>query len=77
MSHSRRLGTGGTDTPLARTRRGFLQALLVSIGVLLVVGTIWLVSRGAPSAGRDPEFTPPAIVPTRSAPSAAPNAETG
>ena len=77
MNHSRRLGTGGTDTPLARTRRGFLQALLVSIGVLLAVGTIWLVSRGAPSAGRDPEFTPPAIAPTRAATTVAPDAETG
>jgi hypothetical protein len=54
-------------------RRGFLQALLVSVGALLAVGLTWLISRGAPSAGRDAEFTPPAPAPTSAAATAAPN----
>lgn len=45
----------------ARTRRGFLAALAVAVGSALLIGLLWLLSRGAPSAGRDPEWTPPAM----------------
>ena len=59
------------------TRRGFVPALLAAIGAALVVGLAWLVSRDAPSSGRDPEFMSPALAPTRPAPGATPEGETG
>src|SRR5215217_199820 len=46
------------------TRREFVQATLVAVGAALVLGILWLVSRAAPSATRDPLMTPPEIVPT-------------
>ncbi len=52
----------------ARTRRGFLSAVVVSLASALIVGLLWLIARRAPSAGRDPDLTPPAFAPTRSAP---------
>lgn len=50
--------------PGARTRRGFLGALLAALSSALVIALLWLLSRGAPSAGRDPNWTMPAPVPT-------------
>ena len=71
-------GSAGNDeTVHALARRGFLQSLLAAIGALLVVGLGWIVSRDAPSAGRDPEFTPPALAPTRPAATATPEAVAG
>src|SRR3954469_20587692 len=49
----------------ARTRRGFLGAFIASIASGLVIVLLWLVSRNAPSAGRDPHLTPFVVVPTR------------
>lgn len=67
----------GNDEPAhVLARRGVLQSLLAAIGALLVVGLVWIVSRDAPSAGRDPEFTPPVLAPTRPAATATP-AEAG
>lgn len=62
----------GRAEALTRTRRGFLGAVLASIGALLAVGLVWLVSRNAPSAGRDPEWTLPALAPTRTPATATP-----
>lgn len=52
---------GDRSARVARTRRGFVGALLTALGSALLLLLLWLVSRGAPSAGRDPEFTPPAL----------------
>ena len=46
------------------TRREVIGATLVAGAAALVVGILWLVSRGAPSATRDPGMTLPALVPT-------------
>lgn len=46
------------------TRREVIGATLVAGVAALVVGILWLVSRGAPSATRDPGMTPPELVPT-------------
>jgi hypothetical protein len=45
------------------TRRGFLGAAVMAIMSALVIGLLWLISRGAPSAGTDPAYVPPAEVP--------------
>jgi hypothetical protein len=58
-----------------RTRRGFLGALLTGVASVLLVALHWLVSRRAPSAGRDPNLTPPTLLPTR-VPTPAPAAGT-
>jgi hypothetical protein len=47
----------------ARTRRGFIAAALAALASALLVGLLWLFSRHAPSAGRDPNMTPEAQVP--------------
>ncbi len=47
------------------TRRGFLGAALASLGAALLIGLLWMVSHNAPSAGRDPAYTPPVLAPTR------------
>ncbi|MBW3631520.1 MAG: hypothetical protein KY456_00690 [Chloroflexi bacterium] len=54
--------------PRESTRREFLGAAVVAIGSALLVGILWLIARRAPSATRDPEMTPPALVPTRPPP---------
>jgi hypothetical protein len=46
------------------TRRGFLGAAVAAIASAVVIGLLWLISRGAPSAGIDPAYKPPAAVPT-------------
>ena len=46
------------------TRREVIGATLVAGVAALVVGILWLVSRGAPSATRDPGMTPQELVPT-------------
>jgi hypothetical protein len=46
------------------TRRGFLGAAVTAIVSAVVIGVLWLVSRGAPSAGTDPAYKPPVVVPT-------------
>jgi hypothetical protein len=69
--------THSWDSPQARTRRGFLEAMLVSVSALLAVGVIWLVGRRGQSAGRDPEFMPPVTVPPRTSPTATPGTESG
>jgi hypothetical protein len=46
------------------TRRGFLGAAVTAIVSALVIGFLWLISRGAPSAGTDPAYVPPVVVPT-------------
>ncbi len=43
---------------MARTRRGFIGALLAAIGSALAIGMLWLFARDAPSAGRDPAWPP-------------------
>jgi hypothetical protein len=53
------------------TRRGFLGAAATAIVSAIVIGFLWLVSRGAPSASTDPAYVPPAVVPT-DAPDATP-----
>ncbi|MDQ3225047.1 MAG: hypothetical protein M3Q50_00255 [Chloroflexota bacterium] len=62
----------GTES-ITRTRRELLGALAVSIVAALTIAVFWLISRNAPRAGRDPNLTPPAYVPTRTAPTATPN----
>ena len=42
------------------TRRGFLGTAVTAIVSALVIGLLWLISRGAPSAGVDPAFARPA-----------------
>jgi hypothetical protein len=49
----------------ARTRRGFLGALLATLASGLVAVLLWLLSRNAPSAGRDPAWADPVRLPTR------------
>jgi len=56
---------GSRSDAAASTRRGFLGAMLVSLGAALLIGLLWIVSRNAPSAGRDPAFTAPVLAPTR------------
>jgi hypothetical protein len=73
----RRPPADGGDSRRARTRRGFVQALLVAIGAVAVVGMTWVVGRGRPSAGRDPEYTPPAFPPPQTDSTAMPDAESG
>jgi len=73
VTRSERSDSDEDATPQTLVRRGFLQALLVAVGAMLTVGLAWLISRGAPSAGRDAEFTPPAPAPTSEAATAAPN----
>lgn len=53
-------GLAAAGTRVARTRRGFLGACVAGGLSALLVGVLWLLSRGRPSAGRDPAFTPPA-----------------
>jgi hypothetical protein len=48
-----------------RMRHGFTAALLAGLASLLLIGGLWVVSREAPSAGRDPNMTPLVLVPTR------------
>ena len=60
------------DEATARTRRGLLGSLAVSLGAALIIVLLWLITRGAPSAGTDPNLTPPAYAPTRPAPTATP-----
>lgn len=67
MRTATRRSAGNDESAHTLVRRGFLQSLLAAIGALLVVGMAWIVSRDAPSAGRDPEFTPPMLAPTRPA----------
>jgi hypothetical protein len=50
--------------PSNSTRRELIGATLVAGAAALVVGILWLVSRGAPSATRDPGMALPALVPT-------------
>src|SRR5215203_2822203 len=50
--------------PRQGTRRELVDATLVGVGAALLVGILWLVSRGAPSATRDPFMTQPVLVPT-------------
>jgi hypothetical protein len=38
-----------------------LGLLVVSAAALLLIGLLWLVARGAPSAGRDPDLKLPAL----------------
>jgi len=52
--------------PSTSTRREVVRAALVAASAALLLGALWLVSRGAPSATRDPGMTPPALVPTPS-----------
>jgi hypothetical protein len=56
----------------ATTRRGFLGAVLATVIAALIVGLLWLAARDAPSAGRDPQLTPPLYLPTRPAPTTTP-----
>jgi hypothetical protein len=51
--------TGATDAAArrTRTRRGFLGAAIASLVSGLVIALLWLISRRAPSAGRDPALT--------------------
>lgn len=49
------------------TRRGFLGAVITAIASALVIAVLWLISRGAPSAGTDPAYVPPGVVPPREA----------
>lgn len=63
-------GTGSPDPEdarmaMAHTRRGFVGAALASLVSALVVALLWLLARGAPSAGRDPNLTRPMRLPTR------------
>jgi hypothetical protein len=46
------------------TRRGFLGAAATAIVSAFIIGLLWLISRSAPSAGTDPAYVPPAVVPT-------------
>lgn len=43
----------------ARTRRGFIGALVTAVLSALLIALLWLFARRAPSAGRDPDLTPP------------------
>lgn len=43
----------------ARTRRGFLGALLAALASALAIVIVWLIARGSPSSGRDPAWPPP------------------
>ncbi len=43
---------------VARTRREFIGALATAVLSALLIGLLWLFSRRAPSAGRDPVLTP-------------------
>lgn len=47
------------------TRRGFLGAVIAAVISAAIIGVLWLVARDAPSAGTDPNFVEPALVPTR------------
>lgn len=49
----------------ATTRRGFVGAVIAAAASALVIVLLWLISRGAPSAGRDPSLTPEMPLPTR------------
>ncbi len=73
MTRSVRSDSDEDATPQTLMRRGFLQAVLVAIGAMAAVGLAWVIGRGAPSAGRDAEFTPPAPAPTSEAATAVPN----
>lgn len=46
-------------------RRDARAAIIVTVVAALLVGFLWLISRDAPSAGRDPNFTPLVPVATR------------
>jgi hypothetical protein len=46
------------------TRRGFLGAAVTTVVSAVVIGLLWLISREAPSAGTDPAYVPPIVVPT-------------
>ncbi|MFN8663773.1 MAG: twin-arginine translocation signal domain-containing protein [Thermomicrobiales bacterium] len=46
------------------TRRGFLGAVVTTVVSAVVIGLLWLISREAPSAGTDPAYVPPIVVPT-------------
>ena len=45
--------------------RGLVGGVAVVIVSALVIAALWMVARDAPSAGRDPNQTPPAIVTAR------------
>ena len=77
MSRFERTAMKQPPSGQAVTRRGLMQSLAAAIGAVVVVAVVWLVSRNAPSAGRDPEFTPPAMAPSRMAPAATPPSESG
>lgn len=51
-------------TRMTLARQGFLGLLGVSLAAMLLIGLLWLLARGAPSAGRDPNLALPALVPT-------------
>ena len=44
-----------------RTRRGLVGAVLAAIGSALAIGLVWLIARSAPSAERDPEWSPDSL----------------
>jgi hypothetical protein len=50
--------------PRYSARRELVSATLVAGGAAFVLGILWLVSQGAPSATRDPFMTQPRLVPT-------------
>ena len=56
------MSDGGNN---ATTRRGFIGAVIAAGVSALVIALLWLISRNAPSAGRDPSQTPQAPLPTR------------
>jgi hypothetical protein len=49
---------GANSGRLVRTRRNLIGAALTALGSALIVVILWLISRGAPSAGRDPAWPP-------------------
>jgi hypothetical protein len=60
-----RSGINQTAAPTGVMRRGFLGAVAVSIAAAAIVGLLWSAAREAPSAGRDPNLTPPMLLATR------------